>query len=255
MASIKSLEKAFAILEAFSPANKRIGIAELSQIVGMPRPTVSRIISTLVKLGYMEQEPKGHKYKLSLRILTLANIVQAGLDLQKVAMPVLQRLRDQVEETVYMDVVDGDERVCVCSLTGTQAVRTFVEVGQRSPLHAGADSRLILASLTDDKIKRYIERTGLKPLTNKTIKEEDCLWEEINKIRQTNMSVSAGEYNPGSACISVPIRDFSGKFVAGLSVSYPVTRDSPEIFNKYSKAIKEASLELSRLLGYKQNLD
>jgi len=69
------------------------------------------------------------------------------------------------------------------------------------------------------------------------------------------MSVSVGEYNPGSACISAPIIDFNGKFVAGLSVSYPVTRDSAEIFRKYSKAVKEASLELSCLLGFKQNLD
>jgi len=255
MTNIKSLEKAFAILEAFSPENKKMGVSELSEIVGIPRPTVSRIIATLVKLGYIEQDLEERKYKLSLRVLSLANIVQRGLDLQKVAIPVLQRLRDKVKETVYIDVVDGDERVCIYSFSGTQAVRTFVETGQRSPLHAGADSRLLLAFLTDDEIKSYIQRTGLKPLTSKTITDEDRLWEEIKKIRRTNMSVSAGEYNPGSACISVPVRDFNGKVVAGVSVSYPVTRNSPEIFKKYSKAVREAGLEISRLLGYEQKLD
>lgn len=254
MPSIKSLEKAFSILEAFSPGNRKMGVSELSEKVGIPRPTVSRIVATLVKLGYVQQDLEERKYQLSLKILSLAKIVQAGLDLQNVAIPVLQRLRDKIKETVYIDVLDGDERVCIYSFPGTQAVRTFVEVGQRSPLHAGADSRVLLASLTDEEIKSYIKRTELKPLTNKTITNEDCLWEEIKKIRRTGMSISAGEFNPGSACISVPVRDFDGKVVAAVSVSYPVTRNSPEVFKKYSRAVKEAGLEISHLLGYKQKI-
>ncbi|MFZ5634400.1 MAG: IclR family transcriptional regulator [Bacillota bacterium] len=248
--SVQSLERAFSLLEAFAPANNELGISELSRKIDLPRPTVSRLVATLEKQGYLRQNKETKKYSLGLKLLHLGAVVQAGLYLKDIAGPVLLRLRDQLRETVYIDVVDGDDRVCIDSLPGLNAVRTIVEVGQRSPLYAGADSRMLLSSLSDEEFEAYLKRTRLASYTPNTITDPDQLRRVVSEIRRLGYSYSVSEFHPGSACVSAPIRDGSGKIVAAVSVSFPELKTQPEHVEMYKEAVMEAAREISSLLGY-----
>lgn len=250
MPLVQALERALSILEAFSPPCEELGIAELSERVRLPRPTVSRLVSTLVARGYLRRNPESRKYRLGFKVLSLTAALQAGLRLPEVAAPVLKRLRDELKETVYIDVVDGDERVCVMSFEGLQTVRTFVPVGQRSPLYAGADSRMLLACLSDEEIDAYLARAELKPYTEYTITDKNRLKEEVARSREAGFTFSVAEFNPGSACVSVPLKDFTGESVAALSVSFPVSRANPQTISYYARRLFQGADEISAHLGY-----
>lgn len=249
--SVQSLDRAFSLLEAFAPANNELGISDLSRKINLPRPTVSRLVATLEKLGYLRQNKETKKYSLGLKLLHLGAVVQAGLHLKEIAAPVLVRLRDKLKETVYIDIIDGDERVCIDSLPGLHAVRTIVEVGQRSPLYVGADSRMLLASLGDEEFEAYLKRTKLIPYTPNTITDPDVLRQVVSESRRSGYSYSVSEFHPGSACISAPIRDGSEKIAGAVSVSFPELKVNSEYVDMYKPAIIEAALEISRLLGFK----
>jgi DNA-binding IclR family transcriptional regulator len=167
------------------------------------------------------------------------------------AAPVLQRLRDQVQETVYIDVMDGDDRVCIDSLPGLNAVRTFVEVGQRSPLYVGADSRMLLASLSDQEFEAYLKRTKQTPFTPNTITDPEELRRVVAESRERGCSYSVGEFHPGSACVSAPIRDGAGRTEGVISVSFPEMKATPGQVEIYRSAVIWAAREISGLLGYK----
>lgn len=248
--SVQSLERAFALLEAFAPNNSEQGISDLSRRVNLPRPTVSRLVATLESLGYLRQNKETKKYSLGSKLLYLGTVVQAGFNLMDVAAPVLHKLRDELKETVYIDVIDGDERVCIASLPGLHAVRTVVDPGQRSPLYAGADSRMLLSSLFDDQIRAYLKRVRMKPFAPHTVTDPAKLLELIKEIRANGYSFSVGEFHSGSACISAPVRDSSGKIVAALSVSFPEMKAQPHYIESYRSAVTGAALEMSRRMGY-----
>lgn len=249
--SVQSLERAFSLLEAFAPSNNELGISDLSRKIDLPRPTVSRLVATMEGLGYLRQNKETKKYSLGLKLLHLGAVVQAGLHLKDIAAPVLLRLRDQLGETVYIDVIDGDERVCIDSLPGLNAVRTFVEVGQRSPLYVGADSRMLLSSLGDEEFEAYLRRVKLKPFTPNTITDRDLLRKVVAESRRLGYSYSVGEFHPGSACISSLIRDGGKRTVGAISVSFPEFKAKSEYVNEYLPAVTAAAAEISRLMGYK----
>ncbi len=252
MPNVKALERALDILEAFSIEKSEMSLTELSGKVNLSPATVSRLLQTLVKRGYLTQNPANKKYRLSFKFLDLVAIIYAGMDLHQAAFPVLRRLRDKLKETVYLDVIKGDERVCIMSLSGTHPVRTYVPLGQRSPLYAGADSRLLLASWDDEDIEAYFNRVELKRFASNTITDREKLWEEIRFIRLTNISFSVNEFHQGSACISAPVRDHSGKVVAALSVSFPDSRADKNNIENYIAAVGGAARSLSEAMGYRQ---
>lgn len=251
MPSVQALERALDILEAFSPRQYEMGITELSQRVNLSPPTVSRLVQTLVARGYLVQNPGNKKYHLSLKFLDLVAVIQAERDLYKVSLPVLSRLRNRLKETVYMDVRDGGERVCFLSLPGLHPVSTVVPVGQRSPLYAGADARVLLAFLDDGEIESYFQRTELKAFASSTITERDRLWEEIRTCRLFEAAVSINEFHQGSACVSAPVRDYSGLVVASLSVSFPDSRADKDTLLSYARSVRRAARDISAALGLK----
>ncbi len=251
MPSVQALERALDILEAFSPRQYELGITELSQRVNLSPPTVSRLVQTLVARGYLVQNRANKKYRLSFKFLDLVAVIHAERDLYKVSLPVLSRLRNKLKETVYIDVLDGDERVCFLSLPGLHPVSTVVPVGQRSPLYAGADSRTLLAFLEDDEIESYLERVELKVYASNTITDRKRLWEEINSCRLLETAMSMNEFHQGSACVSAPIRDYSTRVIAALSVSFPDSRANKDTLLNYARAVRRAAQDISAALGYK----
>ncbi|MFZ5649134.1 MAG: IclR family transcriptional regulator [Bacillota bacterium] len=249
--SVQSLERAFSLLEAFAPNNAEQGISDLSRKVNLPRPTVSRLVATLESLGYLRQNKDTKKYSLGPKLIYLGTVVQAGFNLMEVAAPVLHKLRDNLKETVYIDVIDGDERVCIASLPGLHAVRTVVEPGQRSPLYAGADSRMLLSSFSDSWIDQYLKRVSIKHFAPNTVSDPGKIKDLIKEIRSAGYSFSVSEFHPGSACISAPVRDSSGNLVAALSVSFPEMKATPPYIESYKTAVTGAALEISRQMGYR----
>lgn len=248
--SVQSVDRALSILEAFSPQVRELGIAEISEAVGLARPTVSRLVTTLCQRGYLAQNQHNRKYRLGVKLLYLGNVVRDAMDVVVVARPVLREINQQYGETAYIDIYDGEERLCVETFEGTQNLRTVVPVGQRAPLYAGSDSRVLLAGKPDSWIRAYLTKTPLVPFTENTIIDPQRLQEEIERIRREGVAVSWSECTQGSVGISSPIFDHEGKTIAALSMSLPQARATAAIVEEYKRVVKQAALRVSEGLGY-----
>lgn len=246
---ISSVKKALAILETFSIDEHEFSVSRLSEKLGFPRPTVARLVHTLTKAGFLKPVSGNRKqYTLGAKLLYLNAVANSSMQLTRVAPPILKELNEQLGETVYLDILDGNERVCIVSFEGKQLLRSVVPVGQRSPLYAGADGKVILAYQPYEKVEELINQ-GLEPLTENTITDPLKLRRELAAIKINGVAISYAECTPGSVGIACPIFNQYGEVNAGIGISSPETRINEQLKETYIFGLKKAAQSISRLLG------
>ncbi|HEX6361427.1 MAG TPA: helix-turn-helix domain-containing protein, partial [Albitalea sp.] len=111
--TVSALERGIAVLRAFDEDRRVLTPTELSRLTGIPRPTVTRLASTLVALGLMKQEHGSERFMLGPGVVSLARVFLAGLDVRAVARPHMQALAESAGGSVYLAVRDGLEMVLI----------------------------------------------------------------------------------------------------------------------------------------------
>ena len=251
MSDIGSVKRAAEVLKLFAQGYAQLGPTEVAQKLGMNKTTVIRLMSTLVTTGLLRKAATGRKYALGGAVMDLARAFLASADLKTVSLPYLQKLRDITGETISIDVRQGDERVCLLIVEGNNPVRLGAKVvGERATLHAGSDSKLLLAYLPDEEIDKVLERTGLPRYTQATIVNKKKLLKETEKIRQQGFAISKEERWEYAYCISAPVRDYTGLVVAAVSIFGIIMRLTPEKEKEFPKLLKTTADEISHQLGF-----
>lgn len=248
-----SIRRALKVLSAFSLEEPFLGVSEIAKKLDLPKSSVHWLLQVLQDEGYVCQDPKTNKYRLSVKLFHLGSIATNTMDINYVARPVMERLRDITEETVNLYVLDGFDRVCIEQAEGVHLVRQVVRLGQKIPAYCGAAGKVLVAWQPEDFIERLISHTRLKPLTKNTISDVVLFKKELAKIRMQGYAVSHGERDIEVAAVSAPVFDEEGKILASLSVSGPVSRF--EITPQVIEAVKNAASEISYQLGYSKDLE
>lgn len=217
-ASLKTVNRALDVLLLFDKEHPEWSVAELSQALDLHRSIVYRILCTFEQRGVVTRDNTGGHYRLGLKLVELANVVLASMDLRQIAYPVMERLVRETGEAAFLTIVSEDESVCIEKVDSLQPFRSMLTIGDRSPLYAGASNKLLLAYLPADVVDELIAR-GLEPITPRTITDPTRLKEDLAKIRQQGWAYTVGELTPGAAAISVPLWDSNGMVVAALSIA------------------------------------
>ena len=103
----QSLERGLAILSSFTASRSLLGISDLARMLGLNRSTTHRYVSTLVALGYLEQDLSTRRYRLGPRVIDLGLSAINSMELREISLPHLQRLCDETGNTVNMAILDG----------------------------------------------------------------------------------------------------------------------------------------------------
>ncbi|KJS12910.1 MAG: hypothetical protein JL56_10775 [Desulfotomaculum sp. BICA1-6] len=243
MSEVRAVKRAFEILDYLRVEKEPQSLASLHRSLGLSKTTLARILGTLEKSGFVERDSVSQGYILGMKFLHFGYVVSERFTAKKVSTPVLKRIRDACNETVYIYLLNGNSRICVDYLQGKSTVRVMVYLGQESPLYSGASGKAILAYFADEKLEKYFKETELVPLTSNTIVDRDRLRQELKTIRQRGYAVSLGEKVPGVFSISAPIRDEKGIVNASLSIAAPLDRQSE--IDSFVKLVVEGAVEIS----------
>ena len=249
--TIQSVDKALDILCCFSINEPEQGVSELALKLSMYKSTIYRILKTLEERGFIIQNLENQKYRLGFKLFYLGTAVISKLEVRDVALPLMQGLSDKTKETVTLNIVDDDYRVCIEKVESTEAVRNFVQLGGRNPLYLAGSGKLLLAYLHEREIERIITGKDLgSTVLGKRILGDD-LREELALIRQQGYAVSHSERNIGSSSVAAPIRNHEGKVIAGISISGPESRFTVErLVMLIAEAVNTSNL-ISYRLGWK----
>src|SRR3990172_1020809 len=248
---VQSLGRAFAILEAVARHREGIGLADLSKLVGLHNSTTFHLAKTMVSLGYIRQEKETKRYRIGRPLFALAASALDEIEMVSVATPVLEDLSRETGESGHFAVRMGDAVVVIARTSGPGAFQLTDRVGVVRPAHCTALGKIILASLRDDQLKRFLERVELKPSTEKSITDIPQLLREIAEIRRSGVAYDDGEFNLEVRCIAVPVRDFTAHIIGALGISGPIWRLSNQALQGRAKTVQAAADRLSAAFGAK----
>lgn len=253
--TLKSVERALQILEAFTLDDHELSAMELAQKTSLPKGSIYRFLKILVNKGFLSRDSQSGKYRLGIRVFELGSIVWKGMSLRQVALPLMEQLSRWSGETVHLGVRDGYEVVSIEGTESDQSLRIALPVGKRVCLHSTGIGKAILAFLADQEIEEIIEKKGLLAFTPNTISNREALWQEIRNIRKKGYAVDNEENEPGIRCVAAPIRDHSGKVIASMSISGPSMRITDEKIPLFAQKAIETCRQISRNLGYMEKQD
>jgi DNA-binding IclR family transcriptional regulator len=246
---VQSLARAFAILEQVARHRDGIGLAELSRLVGLHNSTTFHLAKTLVSLGYLRQEKETKRYRVGRPLFALAASALDEIEMVNLATPVLEELSRETGEASHFAVRMGDAVVVIARTGGPGAFQLADRVGVVRPAHCTAVGKAILASLEQDQLKRFLDRSGMKPSTPKSIAKVPALLREIEEVRRTGVAIDDGEFNLEVRCLAVPVQDFTGKIAGALGISGPTWRLSQELLQSRAKIVQAAAARLAREFG------
>jgi DNA-binding IclR family transcriptional regulator len=244
--SIQVIDRMMALLDVLAESSEPMSLKQLAERTGLHPSTAHRILASLSGRRIVERQAAGH-YRLGIRLLELGNLVKTRINLREVALPFMQRLHEKIGESVNLGIRDGDHIVYIERTSGGRsAVRVVHIVGSRAPLHTTATGKLFLAEEPRAEVERYIARTGLAPMTPRSITDPARLHEELARVRREGIAYDLDEQEVGVRCIAAGIRDEDGALVAGLSLSTPAERYAPAL----AGPVKQTADAISRALGH-----
>ncbi|WBB54433.1 IclR family transcriptional regulator [Verrucosispora sp. WMMD573] len=224
VAGIQSVSRTLRILDAVAAKPRGLTLQAIARAVEANVTTVHNFLATLVHEGYLAQERSRGPYTVGPRLLALANTIGVvHQELTSVALPWIERFRDQVDETLHLSVLVGREATDILFIESSQSVRFTSSVGKRMPLHASAAGKILLAWRPPGDVDGLLDAT-LPAYTTETVTDRTELDQHLAEVRDRGYAVNLGELDPSVRCIAGPIRDRNGQVVAALSMSAPVFR-------------------------------
>jgi DNA-binding IclR family transcriptional regulator len=142
----QSVERAAAILSYFTVDDPELTLAQITARLGASKATTHRYAMALRRVGLLRYDRARAVYTLGPRIVELATSALAGLRIIKVAGPYMERLVDEVNETVVLSIWDGEAPVVVRVDDNTdRLVRINVRTGSRLPAETSAQGKVFAA--------------------------------------------------------------------------------------------------------------
>ncbi len=216
-----AIERMMAILGVLEREPGGLGLKRLTDMTGVTRSTVYRILNSLMAHDMVRQLPNSD-YVLGPRLLALANNVSAdrlGAVIALKAQPYLDGIAQLVGETAKVSIYDRGLVLVVAVSIGSDAFSIHSHVGSHLPVHAGGASKLLLAYLNSDLIENHLSK-GLPKYTEQTVMNADEIRAELELIRKNGWAQDRGEFSNSVCSFAAPIYGPSGDVVAALSVPF-----------------------------------
>ncbi|MGF7131494.1 IclR family acetate operon transcriptional repressor [Paraburkholderia sp. EB58] len=211
------VSRAAAILRMLS-SNSGSSLGAIAKATGLPRSTVQRIVDALAAENLVEAGAAG--VRLGWGMLQLAQSAQTEMSAR--ARSALEALFAATHETVDLAVGHGAEVSFLDRIDSDRELRVVPINNRPRPMHAMANGKAILSTLSNDEIERMM--SGRMPaLTARTLQSMPALVAEVEEIRRTGLAYDREEHAPGVCAIAVPIV-VRGLRTHAVSVAMPSNR-------------------------------
>jgi DNA-binding IclR family transcriptional regulator len=237
--------RAFGVLELVAHADGPLSLDELTQLCGLPKPSVYRILGTLQRGGLVQREPASKRYCIGARLSRLALEVMMRSPQRARRHAILQQLVTEIGETCNFTMLDGNEVLYLDRVETSSPVRVHLAAGSRVPLHCTASGKLFLSQLSDSQAATLLGPGPYRRFTENTITDPEELQKALRRIRSEGMGTDVGEFLEGSVAVSVPVTDAQGRVCATVAVHGPAPRVTLRSAIEFLPALRRAAMAMA----------
>ena len=217
---VQVIARAAGILRALEDEATGLSLGQIAQRVNLARSTVQRIVAALESEKLVIAATPHGRVRLGPAILRLAASVRT--DFIALARPHLEKLSEDLHETVDLATVKKDHLVFIDQVIGTQRLRAVSAVGETFPLYCTANGKAYLAQLTDAAVEALVGK-AYSARTPRTITTLDALLADLKAARASGVAYDREEHATGICAAGVALYDPLGNAVA-ISIPVPAQR-------------------------------
>src|SRR3954468_13059296 len=244
----QTVQKALNLLEALVRSGQPRRLTELSRQLGLTKPNVYRLLSTLSVLGYVKKDPLTSLYSPTLKMWEMGSLLVRDVDLVGVANPRLRRLCEEARESVQLAVFDAGFAVYVDKVDSPHPLKAMTTIGSRLPATVVSTGKAILAWLPTEALDMAFQH--VKRYTPQTLMRRKDIEQDLRETRDRGFAINRSEFRPGVCGIGVPVRDRSGGVIASIGVWGAEANILGSRRDELAHLAMIAARDISRDLGY-----
>lgn len=245
---VNSVIKALAVIESFTQERPRMSLGEIALATELNKTTAYNMLSTLASRGYVVRV--GEDYALGNAILRATQGVLDNVEIRDRAAPTLRQLADEVSESIYLVVPDGDLVLYIYAIESSHRLQARSVLGDQAYYHSTAIGKAALAFSPEDVQETILNTEELSARTNNTITDPATLRDELQQIRERGYATDCEENEFRTFCLAAPIFGSRGQLVASFSISGDTQAILNERREELTKNLLSAAMEISRHMGH-----
>ena len=242
---IGAVDRALTVLDTLAAGAGDLGTNEIARRSRINPSTVSRLLATLARAGYVDHVATTGRYRLGPRLLELGNRVADRLDLREVARPHLHALAAETGETVTLSAPGDPDAVTVDFVQSTSSVQSVARLGRPSISHATATGKVLLAfgdvSLPPGPLRAFARRT---------ITDRRQLAAEVDRVRARGWAEAVEEREDDLSAVAAPVFASGGELVGIVGVQGPASRFGADARHSARAPLLERARAVSQALGW-----
>src|ERR1700728_1331784 len=220
---IQSVQRAAQVLDVLGSGTPRLGVTEIADRLGLPKPTVHGLLRTLEAYSLVAQDQATGKYSLGPGVLQLGNAYLDGSDLRARSLRWAEGLAQQAKEAVWIATLSGGRVIVLHHVFRPDNTVQILEVGAAIPWHACALGHAIVAHLPAAEGARAMAG-DLTPLTGRTKTTRAALGQALAQVRRRGYAVEDQEATVGDAGVAAPIVNREGGVAGAIGLVGPAER-------------------------------
>ena len=245
---VQSVDRAVAILEILA-RDGEAGVTEVARELDVHKSTASRLLAALDRRELVAQDTARGKFRLGVGIVRLAGAASQRLDVLQESRPVCRLLAQEVGETVNLAILSGRDALYLDQVAGPAALSPHNWAGQRIPLHATSDGKVLLAHLPEAQLAGSLA-PPLARFTERTVTDIAEFPALLAEVRRRGYATAVEELEAGLTAVAAPVRNAEGIVIASISASGPSFRIPADRIAALAGAVSRAAAEASRRLGW-----
>ncbi len=251
-----SSDKLLMLIELMSQKETPIRLQDLAAQMKMPASTVLRFLAALQNRDYAAQDIETGGHFLTFKLCGLADNIRANQSLRNIGLPFLRRVAAAFDESCNLSIEYDMSVMYIEAVQGpNKTLMSLQRIGKIAPMHCTAVGKLLMLSYTQQQLDQLLAVKGLTRFTANTLTSRKALETELAEIRTRGFAFDNEECEEGAYCVAAPIRDYTGRIMAGISVSGPVTRMTNRHIEPNLPILLDAARQISLRLGWLEKAD
>lgn len=247
---VQSVDRVLNILQVFIEERGPLGVTEVAARLQLHKSVAHRMMATLMHHGYLKQNRDTDKYVVGAKAFELGSVFTNSTSLIEEGKLMLAAIVGETGLKAHLSVLENGSVLYLANVDQDKAKQMNAPVGQRSPIHVTALGKCLLAWLPEEQIAEIMDGYDFVRKTNKSIGSFTEFVQQLQQARERGYAMDDEESVLGMRCIAAPVRDFTGKVIAAVSISGTSKLIQTSAAGELAGTVQRGASELSRRLGY-----